>query len=135
MFKIETEHLTRMVQSYLDAATLCSIDIGVDDDGEIVEIAWSLQAHVHATATLVTFLAYVESCGVEFPRDFHPLLTGYEGWERLVVDVYLTRNGHGAGFWDGDWPVSGEFLTAASKMLGESTPYRGDDGLTYFSCG
>jgi hypothetical protein len=26
-------------------------------------------------------------------------------------DFWLTMNGHGAGFWDGDWPVYGEQLT------------------------
>lgn len=26
-------------------------------------------------------------------------------------DFWLTRNGHGSGFWDGDWPVNGDILT------------------------
>jgi len=30
-------------------------------------------------------------------------------------DFWLTRNGHGAGFWDGDWPETGDALTEASK--------------------
>lgn len=49
-------------------------------------------------------------------------------------DLYLTRNGHGAGFWDGDYfePL-GEALTEAAHALGESDLYQGDDGLFYFS--
>lgn len=49
-------------------------------------------------------------------------------------DFWLTRNGHGAGFWDGDWPINGAALTA---MVGwrtdfpEVTLYVGDDGLIY----
>lgn len=35
-------------------------------------------------------------------------------------DFWLTRNGHGAGFWDGGWPEeTGEALAAASKQFGE----------------
>jgi hypothetical protein len=35
-------------------------------------------------------------------------------------DFWLTRNGHGAGFWDGDWPEEvGKRLTEASKKYGE----------------
>ncbi len=39
-------------------------------------------------------------------------------------DFWLTRNGHGAGFWDGDWPEdAGERLTKASKKFGEQSLY------------
>lgn len=30
-------------------------------------------------------------------------------------DFWLTQNGHGAGFWDGDWPVYGEMFTKVAK--------------------
>jgi len=46
-------------------------------------------------------------------------------------DFWLTRNDHGAGFWDGDWPEAGERLTKASKAYGEVDLYVGDDGLIY----
>ena len=51
---------------------------------------------------------------------------------RAGHDFWLTRNGHGAGFWDGDWPEEvGERLTEASKTYGEFDLYVGDDGLIY----
>lgn len=51
---------------------------------------------------------------------------------RAGHDFWLTRNGHGAGFWDGGWPEEiGERLTAASKAFGEADLYVGDDGLIY----
>ena len=35
-------------------------------------------------------------------------------------DFWLTRNGHGAGFWDGDYPESEEtILTDAARTFGE----------------
>lgn len=46
-------------------------------------------------------------------------------------DLWLTANGHGAGFWDGDWGDYGDRLTAAAKRIGETNLYVGDDGLIY----
>jgi hypothetical protein len=44
-------------------------------------------------------------------------------------DFWLTRSGHGAGFWDGDWPRHvGRFLTKLSTSYPEQYPYVGDDG-------
>ena len=52
--------------------------------------------------------------------------------DRAGHDFWLTRNGHGAGFWDGDWPDdSGGRLTEASKKYGEFNLYVGDDGLIH----
>lgn len=51
-------------------------------------------------------------------------------------DFWLTRNGHGAGFWDGDWPEpQATKLTELSKRFGEYDLYVGDDGLIYGSGG
>jgi len=46
-------------------------------------------------------------------------------------DLWLTRNGHGAGFWDGDAGRSGDALTSKAEALGEIDLYIGDDGLIY----
>lgn len=47
-------------------------------------------------------------------------------------DFWLTRAGHGSGFWDGDWEgeEDGRFdgpLTKAAKEMGNIDPYVGDD--------
>ena len=49
---------------------------------------------------------------------------------QLAHDFILTRNGHGAGFWDGDWE-HGDELTALAQRFAEIEPYVGDDGLIY----
>lgn len=46
-------------------------------------------------------------------------------------DFWLTRNGHGAGFWDGDWPEVGARLDEIAKHFGGVEPYLGDDGKIY----
>lgn len=44
-------------------------------------------------------------------------------------DFWLTRNHHGAGFWDGDWPDNaGESLDHAAREFGGFELYIGDDG-------
>jgi hypothetical protein len=55
------------------------------------------------------------------------------GWddEQAGHDFCLTRNGHGAGFWDRGKGAVGDELTAACKPYGEQTPYIGDDGKLY----
>ena len=47
-------------------------------------------------------------------------------------DYILTRNRHGAGFWDGDWSDSvSEILTDAAQAQGEFDVYVGDDQKIY----
>ena len=47
-------------------------------------------------------------------------------------DFWLTRAGHGAGFWDGDWPEPFDILlTNLSEKFGEQDIYVGDDGELY----
>lgn len=45
-------------------------------------------------------------------------------------DFWLTRNHHGAGFWDGDWE-EGDKLTEIAQSFGEVDLYVGDDGKIY----
>lgn len=45
-------------------------------------------------------------------------------------DFWLTRNSHGAGYWDRD--IEGKTsLTTAAKLCGPSDLYLGDDGYIY----
>ena len=51
-------------------------------------------------------------------------------------DFWLTRNGHGAGFWDRTDCLpkdARDRLTAAAKRYGEVYLYLGDDGVIYGS--
>lgn len=46
-------------------------------------------------------------------------------------DFWLTRNGHGAGFWDRGLDELGDRLAEAARAFGESHLYAGDDGKLY----
>ena len=48
---------------------------------------------------------------------------GRYSWEQAGHDFYLTREGHGAGFWDRGLGIVGEALTALSKPYGSSDYY------------
>ena len=55
------------------------------------------------------------------------------GVDQAMHDLWLTRNGHGAGFWDGDWPEHGDALTELTKeQFGEVFLVLGDDGEIHF---
>lgn len=51
---------------------------------------------------------------------------------QVAHDFWLTRNRHGAGFWDGDYEETlGQTLTDISHEFGEVDLYVGDDGRIY----
>lgn len=52
----------------------------------------------------------------------------WEDDEQGGHDFWLTRNGHGCGFWP---EPAATRLTKASKAFGEVNLYVGDDGLIY----
>ena len=51
-------------------------------------------------------------------------------WSKGGHDFWLTRNGHGCGYWETpDWPeTEGKRLTEAAKHYGEISIYRTNDG-------
>lgn len=72
--------------------------------------------------------------------DDAPLASDFEGSTaareaaQAGHDFWLTRCGHGAGFWDGDWPEpAASVLDKASETTGNVDLYIGDDGEIYQS--
>lgn len=54
--------------------------------------------------------------------------------EQCGHDFWLTRNGHGVGFWDRGYPVAlGDALTRAARIAGSRDLYLGDDGRIWQS--
>jgi len=67
----------------------------------------------------------------------HPLVegalrAGFLTPEQIGHDIWLTRNGHGTGFWDRGMGRLGDWLSERACALGECTLYQGDDGFLYF---
>jgi hypothetical protein len=55
----------------------------------------------------------------------------WSGEERAGHDFWLTRNGHGAGFWDRGLGDLGDRLADAARVYGGVDLYPGDDGKIY----
>lgn len=74
---------------------------------------------------------FQERYGRLIEEDDSPAIDKWGRWEKAGHDFWLTRNGHGAGFWDGDWPKHGDALTEAAHAFGEFYLTVGDDGVIY----
>ena len=72
----------------------------------------------------------------QLPDDFDPEdhWIGYSSepdwdvWDQLAHDYILTRNHHGAGFWDGDWAEpAASMLTKLAQQESEIEVYLNDN--------
>ncbi len=116
--------MDRFTRAYLEAALWSSTDNSDDRGGDPLDANYG-QDDI-APETLACILTDCEA----FQRDHGEDISG--DVERAGHDFWLTRNHHGAGFWDGDWDDEvGERLTEASHAYGSVDLYVGDDGLIY----
>jgi hypothetical protein len=116
--------LERFVAGY----TECAIWASTDNDGRPLD---SLDLELDADS-----IEAIRADCAEFITEHDAMLfdafmrDGYS-WERAGHDYWLTRNGHGAGYWcrdeldEGDL---GEALTKAAKSAGEAYVFVSDAG-------
>jgi len=110
--------------AYIEAALWSSTDESDEQGGEPLDANYGLNDI--APETLASILNDCEAFQQDHAEDIGGEL------ERAGHDFWLTRNGHGAGFWDGDWDEGiGLRLTDASDVYGSVDLYVGDDGLIY----
>ena len=112
---------TKFHNDYLIAALWSSTDDKgepLDDNYDISDIA--LKSVNAMLAECDDFIDYCNKLGIDMDETDHP---GHDFW--------LTRNGHGAGFWDGGYPINGDALTHAAKTFGSVDLYVGDDNTIY----
>jgi hypothetical protein len=78
-----------------------------------------------------TLREIIEDCE-NFRTEVAEIITagGFDA-KTVAHNFWLTRNGHGAGFWDGGFGKHGDALTKAAKAYGDTDLYVGDDGLIY----
>ena len=133
--KLESQppHTRKSVLSYITTMLWAS----VGDDGEPLDCHYSY-TDLHPSAMhhcIADWQTFNEECARQDCADF----TEYaEAGRRTIADeiaahdLWLTRCGHGAGFWDGDYiePYAAR-LTTIAETMGNLDPYIGDDGLIY----
>lgn len=106
---ITTTFLPRFETAYLE----CALWASIGDDGE------SLDGFYTPDDLDPASLARIRQDCEGFIEAQRELLRGLEP-EQCGHDFWLTRNGHGAGFWDRGLGLVGRMLTDACKPYGET---------------
>ena len=99
-------------RAYLEAALWSSID----DDDEPLDSNYGIDDLSTETIGKTKI-----DCQAFFNHNYELIKSNLD---RAGHDFWLTRNHHGSGFWDGDWPEDvGDELTEASHSYGECSLY------------
>lgn len=106
---------------YLDCALWSSLD---EDDQPLDELGVEAVAPETRAKMRADVEAFVKA------NEASLLASGLRD-EQIGHDFWLTRNGHGAGFWDRGLGAIGDKLTAACKTFPQVDLYVGDDGKIY----
>lgn len=104
-----------------DEYVKCALWSSLDDNGAPLNREYGPDDI--AEATLDEMRSDCESFAESNIRDLSGMDPDFAGH-----DFWLTRNGHGAGFWDRGLGDRGDRLTEAAHGYGESDLYVGDDG-------
>lgn len=119
--RVTTAFLDEVIDSYLETALFTS-----DEEEGISGMAifeFDGEERMKVKEEIEKFIKEVEEEGLLNVTDAG--LFGHNFW--------LTRNGHGAGFWDAGLGEDGEKLSEISKKYGTSDLYVGDDNKPHFS--
>lgn len=127
--------LGKFFDAYVEAALWSTNDESDDSGGEPLDKNYSSDDIVPGTIK-----AMEDDCRAFWEKNkdkiFDDESKEIDDWGAISLaghDFWLTRNGHGAGFWDGGWPKHGDALTKAAEKFGEVYLYVGDDNLIYQS--
>lgn len=108
-----------MKATYIECALWASTD---DEDEPLDMHTLAPDAREALEADCDEFLDYVEDLGIDWSEIDS---------SQMGHDLWLTRNRHGAGFWDRGLGELGDALTKAAHAMGSRDLYVGDDGLVY----
>ncbi len=100
---------------------VCALWTATDDNGNNLDDQYEIdafdeKARAEARETVTDFIAAIEQEGLEYPA------------QGVGHDLWLTRNHHGAGFWDRGYGDLGKRLTELAHGFGEAYVYESDNG-------
>jgi hypothetical protein len=117
----------RAMDSFLTAYLTAALWTESDDNDQPLDKRYSIESFSPEALAKAT-----AECDA-FRQEVGTLFQSKEQLEQAGHDFWLTRNGHGCGFWDGDWPEpDATTLTDASHRAGGSYIIVGDDGQLHF---
>ena len=125
------QQFDQFLTGYTTALLWSSTDERDGETANLDDYMSSTQADDHCRAACRAFFD-THYADLELAAAAYPTREGCTGWEYAGHDFALTRNRHGAGYWDGNLPEElGARLTEAAHRAGECWPYLGDDDLIY----
>lgn len=122
---MDDKEISNAVNQYIDTALWSE----TDDDGEPLDARWKPGDIALASLMLMgrDVRTFIDACEAERPDVFE----GMEGGQ-VGHDFWLTRNRHGAGFWDRGLGELGTWLTEVAHAEGSAGLYVGDDMRIYY---
>lgn len=121
---LDPAYLNRMEDAYGECAIWTSVvtTIGGDDiPADAIDDGVATDTWEAFRADCAEYLAIEEVATILERLQLDPAQVGH--------DLWLTRNRHGAGFWDRDLGADGEVLTRHAHLMGEQVLYLGGDGV------
>lgn len=125
-----SDYLEAMVSHYIGAALWAGLDWSgmAESDDSPRPLDETYDADDLAPSTLEEIR---EECRQFIAANHRDLAAAGVDAEQAGHDFYLTRNRHGAGFWDRGNGATGDRLADAARVWGTSELYAGDDGKLY----
>lgn len=120
-----TDELDTIFTAYITCALWSGIDYKEDGTGEPLDTDHD-EDDIADESRAALFAELCEFLNAANSADLARL-----DLEQIGHDFCLTRNHHGAGFWDRGIGAAGTRLTDLAQSFGESDLYIGDDGLIY----
>lgn len=138
--RIDRTSLDEFTDQYIETALWSSMDESTESGGEPMDRNYGIEDIAEETLAVM-----VADCQA-FQESFYDHII--EDPSRAGHDFWLTRNGHGAGFFDGDWDQEyrqsgdwhaesgrystvGDYLTEMTRPYGSYDLYIGDDGMIH----
>ena len=121
---MRTEDKDLFIKGYL----ICALWSTLDDKGNPLEQRFQIDdidpdSRTNMEADCATFIKANETPLAKYLEKYPADYAGHDFW--------LTRNGHGAGYWDRSLPILGELLTGAAQAFNSQDLDVGDDGKLY----
>jgi hypothetical protein len=125
--------LDPFTRAYVEAALWSSTDESDEQGGDPLDKNYGIE-----DIDPKTMAAMVRDCA-DFQKRFDhliedddsPAIRRWGRWELAGHEFWLTRNGHGAGFGDGNFPKHDDELSDIAETYGYFELYVGDDGVIY----
>lgn len=116
--------MDNFTEAYIECALWSSTDNSRDDGGDPLEDNHDVSDIAQKTLdSMKADCADFQEANANDLADIDPSQAGHDFW--------LTRNGHGAGFWDRGLGDLGDRLSDASKVYGGVDLIVGGDGQIY----